>query len=138
MDFTKAELSRIYELTQWAVEKKSTKDRDCISAYSKMKSLIELNADFYRINEVGKTPYGALSDNAKAYIKRREQEGKKNTYHSIMAVLDYRRKHESSLDKEDIRNKYISKYKIDNTDIAVFNEIFDTCFDVFSGRKYYD
>ena len=104
MNFNKAELRRIYELTQWAVEKKSIKDKDFLSAYDKLKKLNDMNADEYRISTISRTPmskptYGALSDEAKAYIDRRVQEGKKNTYHSIMAVLDNYRKHESDLDK---------------------------------------
>lgn len=50
MDFTKAEFHRIYELTQWMVDKKCTKGRDCISAYSKIKRLIDLDADLYRFS----------------------------------------------------------------------------------------
>ena len=61
-------------------------------------------------------------------------EGKKNTYHSIMAVLDNYRKHDTPIEKEEIRGRYIAKYQIDYTDIDVFDEIFDTCFEIFTDR----
>lgn len=142
MNFSNVELKRVYELTQWAVEKKNIKDKDFLSAYDKLKKLNDMDADEYRISAISRTPmsmskptYGALSDEAKKYIDRRVQEGNKNTYHSIMAVLDNYRKHNSSIDKEDIRRKYIDKYRIDEADMAMFNEIFDTCFEVFSERS---
>ncbi len=138
MRLNSAEIQRIYESMKWINDKGNIKDRDFISAFEKINELRSKKASHYSLcavfskNERSKR-YADMSPPAFAYIEKRIQEGHKNTYHSIMAVLENYRKRIDSADelcdkKSLIYDDYIHKYHIKDSDIAVFDEIFDTAF----------
>ena len=64
------------------------------------------------------------------YIEKRIKEGKKNTYHSIMAVLE--NKGESAFtQKNKIKKDYIEKYEIEEKDASLFDEFFEYVYKMF-------
>ena len=137
MKLSNAEMQRIYESMKY-INDKGVKDTDFILAFEKIRDLNSKKSSFYSFNVV--TPkairqqaYRDLSPEAHDFIERRINEGYKNTYHSIMAVLEgHRKKVDSTNDlykkKPLIYKNYIRKYKIDAADIAVFDEIFECAF----------
>ena len=136
MILSNSEFNRIFQFVEWGVTKKEISDPDFISAYQKLLKLSNVNNNEYSINEVktNKSTYDSLSDKAKDYIDKRIEQGFKNTYHSLMAVLDNKSKHSKDWDKEAIKREYISKYHIQSDDYEAFDEIFETCFSTFEER----
>lgn len=138
MELSNIEIQRIYECMKWLNDKGNIKDPDFKSAFKKIADLNNRNANHFSPYQVtSKTiknqRYRDLSPEAFDFIERRINQGYKNTYHSIMAVLEDRRKKVSSVDelrrmKSLIYENYIYKYKINDSDIHIFNEIFECAF----------
>ncbi len=141
MRLSKAEMRHIYECIKETDDNGGIKDHEFITAFKKIKYFYNCNADYFNVCEVtaravhGKR-YSDLSPEAANFIKRRISEGYKNTYHSLMAVLESRRKRIDSTDelREKDYRAYVNKYKIEDADIPVFDEIFECAFNNFSAK----
>lgn len=135
MVLTDFEFDRVFEFVKWGVEKQNIQNPDFISAYQKLYELHNTKAERYIISvdqdHPANTTYSSLSDKAKLFIEKRIEEGKKNTYHSIMAILNDRFTRSIYVDKETFRQEYIDKYGILSEDYEAFNEVFDTAFSNF-------
>ena len=134
MTLTEKEFGRIYELMKWGVEKQNLQDPHFLSAFKKIESIHEIKGDKYIICSKNDAPkaYSSLSNDAKEFINKRIEEGYKNTYHSIMAILGDRWiRNNNSVDKEEFRKEYIEKNNILADDLDAFNEVFDAAFSSF-------
>lgn len=138
MKLSNIEIQRIYESMKWINDKGSIKDPDFISAFEKISDLNNRNAACFSLCQVTSKAFKNqkhrdMSLEAFDFIERRINLGYKNTYHSIMAVLENHRKKVDSVDelremKSSIHEEYIHKYKINDSDIPVFDEIFECAF----------
>ena len=134
-----SEFNKVFEIVKWGVEKQGLNNPDFVSAYEKLYNLHNAKADKYIIsvdqNAATGTTRSSLSDKAKLFIDKRIEAGKKDTYHSIMAILNERWKRSIYVDKEDFRKEYIAKYDISPDDYEAFNEVYETAFSVFFSRN---
>ena len=138
MKLSNIEIQRIYESMKWINDKGNIKDPDFVSAFEKITYLHNRNASYYSLcavtpRSIRNQKYRDMSPEAFVFIEQRINQGYKNTYHSIMAVLESHRKKVDSIDelrekKSQIHESYIHKYKINASDIPVFDEIFECAF----------
>lgn len=138
MKLSNIEIQRIYESMKWINDKGNIKDPDFISAFEKITDLRNRNASCFSLcavtsKSIRNQKYRDMSPEAFDFIEQRINQGYKNTYHSIMAVLESHRKKVDSIDelrekKSQIHESYIHKYKINASDIPVFDEIFECAF----------
>ena len=139
MVLSSSEFNKVFELVKWGVEKQGLSDSDFLSAYEKLYNLHNKKAEKYIItvnqNYSAGVTRSSLSNKAKLFIDKRIEEGKKDTYHSIMAILDGRWKRSMCIDKEEFRKEYIEKHNISTDDYDAFNEVYDVAYSVFFSRN---
>lgn len=137
------EISRIYETMKLLKEKANIKDIDYNNALNKLETLVNCNTNIVCTKKkycksledvILRKGYSDLSEEARNFITRRIEEGYKNTYHSLMSVLGYKiyycsKKEELEENKKLIYKRYIEKYKIKESDIKEFDEIYEICFE---------
>lgn len=138
MKLSNIEIQRIYESMKWINDKGNIKDPYFISSFEKITDLHKRRASCFSLCAVSSRAirskkYRDMSPEAFNFIQQRINQGYKNTYHSIMAVLESHRKKNDSIDelrekKPQIYENYIHKYKINELDIPVFDEIFECAF----------
>lgn len=97
MKLSNIEIQRIYESMKWINDKGNIKDPDFVSAFEKITDLRNRNASCFSLcavtsKSIRNQKYRDMSPEAFDYIEQRINQGYKNTYHSIMAVLESHRK----------------------------------------------